>query len=52
MNVCGWFEIPVTDIGRATQFYEQCFSVTLEKTEMGFFQDTEGNRVALHSGTA
>lgn len=122
MNICGWFEIPVTDIGRATRFYEQCFSVNLEKTEMGpwkmamfpgdskkagaagalvqgesyvpslsgtmvyfsvsnidetlrniesqggktlkvkssigqygyiaFFQDTEGNRVALHSGTA
>ncbi|UXR63924.1 VOC family protein [Bdellovibrio bacteriovorus] len=35
MNICGWFEIPVSDIGRAMKFYEQSFGVTMKTMEMG-----------------
>ena len=30
-----WFEIPVSDIGRASKFYEKIFDVTLELFESG-----------------
>jgi len=30
-----WFEIPVTDLDRATAFYEAIFSLTLERMELG-----------------
>lgn len=33
-----WFEIPVTDLDRATTFYEQLFSTQLRRGEMGPFQ--------------
>lgn len=33
MNISNWFEIPVSDIGRATKFYEQSLGVKLEKME-------------------
>lgn len=33
MNMCGWFEIPVKDIGRAMMFYEQAFNVKLKTME-------------------
>ena len=35
MNPVGWFEIPVTDMARATAFYEHVFGVKLEEHEMG-----------------
>lgn len=35
MNICGWFEIPVTDITRAMKFYEKSFDVKLKTMEMG-----------------
>jgi len=30
-----WFEIPVSDLDRATAFYEQLFSETLKREQMG-----------------
>lgn len=35
MHICGWFEIPVKDIGRAMKFYEQSFDVSFTMSEMG-----------------
>ena len=34
-NAVGWFEIPVTDMARAMQFYETVFDIKLERHEMG-----------------
>lgn len=34
-NAVGWFEIPVTDMGRARGFYEHVLSVALEPMQMG-----------------
>ncbi len=34
-NFITWFEIPVTDFSRAKKFYEDIFSITIEKVEMG-----------------
>lgn len=34
-NQVGWFEIPVSDMNRAVDFYEHVFGVTLDKQEMG-----------------
>ena len=34
-NSLNWFEIPVTDIDRATVFYQSIFDITLEKVNMG-----------------
>ena len=34
-NPVGWFEIPVTDMARAKEFYEHVFSFKLEEHEMG-----------------
>lgn len=34
-NAVGWFEIPVTDMERATKFYETVFDVKLERHQMG-----------------
>jgi predicted enzyme related to lactoylglutathione lyase len=34
-NVVGWFEIPVTDMQRAMQFYNAVFGYTLEHHPMG-----------------
>lgn len=33
-NTIAWFEVPVDDMGRASQFYETIFSISLHKTEM------------------
>ena len=33
-NSLNWFEISVTDINRATKFYETIFGIKLEQTEM------------------
>ena len=35
MNPVGWFEIPVTDLDRAKEFYEAVFGFKLEVHEMG-----------------
>ena len=46
-NPVNWFEIPANDLDRAKSFYESVFDV-----EYGFiahFEDSEGNRVALHT---
>ena len=34
-NAVGWFEIPVTDMGRARAFYEQVLGVALSPMQMG-----------------
>lgn len=34
-NLVGWFEIPVTDMGRARTFYEHVFEIELEEHPMG-----------------
>lgn len=34
-NVISWFEIPVTDMDRATTFYRTLLDVDLQKAEMG-----------------
>ncbi len=34
-NVVGWFEIPVTDMERAIQFYETVFGFSLIRQEIG-----------------
>ncbi|MGB3006490.1 MAG: VOC family protein [Chitinophagaceae bacterium] len=33
-NAISWFEIPATDIDRATQFYETIFGITLNPLDM------------------
>lgn len=47
-NVVGWFEIPVTNMERAINFYEKVFSLKLERHKMGeldmaWFPFVEGN---------
>lgn len=34
-NALNWFEIPATDLGRATTFYETAMATKLEPVEMG-----------------
>ncbi len=34
-NVVGWFEVPVTDMKRAMNFYETVFDIKLERNQMG-----------------
>ncbi len=34
-NAVGWFEIPVTNMERAIQFYEAVFGIKLERHQMG-----------------
>jgi len=34
-NPVGWFEIPVSELTRAKQFYETVFDIPLEEHEMG-----------------
>lgn len=46
-NPVGWFEIPVTDIDRATKFYEGLLNITLRR------QDTPGYEMVwfpMHDG--
>ena len=50
-NAVGWFEIPVTDMERATKFYETVFEVTLRslplgELEMAMFPAHESNKGA------
>lgn len=57
-NPIGWFEIPVTDIDRATKFYEALFDIKLKRQdtmgyEMVWFpmaDDTYGASGALMKG--
>ena len=47
-NSLNWFEIPVTDIDRATKFYETVFDLQLERMEMmgmkmAMFPSTRGS---------
>lgn len=37
-NAVGWFEIPVTDIGRAQKFYEELLGVKLETHDEGGYE--------------
>ena len=50
-NVVGWFEIPVSDMDRAIRFYETVFDFKIAEGFgfMAVVNDTEGNRIALHS---
>lgn len=34
-NMVGWFEIPVSNMGRAIAFYEEVFDVTMNHQHMG-----------------
>lgn len=34
-NMIGWFEIPVTNMERAMQFYETVFAIKMERHQMG-----------------
>ncbi len=34
-NMVGWFEVPVQDMERAINFYEQVFEVKMDRHEMG-----------------
>lgn len=34
-NVVGWFEIPVTNMDRAIQFYETVLGISLDKQQVG-----------------
>lgn len=34
-NIVGWFEIPVADMARAIQFYENVFEIKLQREKMG-----------------
>lgn len=41
-NMVGWFEIPVSNMGRAKKFYEKVFEIKIQTdlfgdTQMGFF---------------
>lgn len=38
MNPVNWFEIPVTDMQRAVEFYQTVFGYTLSLNDMGTFQ--------------
>jgi hypothetical protein len=53
-NAVGWFEIPVTDMGRAMTFYATVFAIQLERHEMGpldmaWFPSAEGRPGAAGS---
>lgn len=53
-NSLNWFEIPVTDIGRAKKFYETIFEikmedVTMEDAQMAFFPWEAGSGKATGS---
>ncbi len=37
-NMVGWFEIPVTDMERAKQFYETVFDISISVHDLGGFQ--------------
>ncbi|MGY8914424.1 MAG: VOC family protein [Flavobacteriales bacterium] len=37
-NMIGWFEIPVTDMDRAKEFYETLFNITIEVHDLDGFQ--------------
>lgn len=48
VNILNWFEISVSDISRATKFYETIFGIKMESVEMmgmkmAFFPATNGN---------
>jgi uncharacterized protein len=36
--VINWFEIPVTDIDRAVEFYSKVFSIQMQKMDFGGFK--------------
>ncbi len=47
-NMVGWFEVPVTNMERAIQFYEQVFDIKIERhtmgpLDMGWFPFAEGD---------
>ena len=54
-NVVGWFEIPVSNMGRAKKFYEKVFDVKIQTdqfgdTKMGFFPFAENPEARGASG--
>jgi predicted enzyme related to lactoylglutathione lyase len=48
-----WFDLPVADLARASKFYGAVLGIKVEEAKAGNFTvlDSEGNRIALHSGT-
>ena len=53
-NMVGWFEIPVTDMARAKQFYDTVFQIDISLHEfggfsMGWFPFAEGKAGAAGS---
>lgn len=46
VNIINWFEISVSDINRAVQFYETIFSIKMEQMEM------MGMKMAMFPGEA
>ncbi len=53
-NMVGWFEIPVTDMDRATSFYETVFNIEIKVQDfggilMGWFPFSEGKEGAAGS---
>lgn len=58
-NMVGWFEIPVTEMGRAVKFYESVFEIKLKRQQFGpidmawfpFLEDAVGSPGALVHNT-
>jgi predicted enzyme related to lactoylglutathione lyase len=55
-NMCGWFEIPVLDMGRAKKFYETVFDIEIKvqqfgDTLMGWFPFAEDPQARGASGS-
>jgi len=55
-NMCGWFEIPVSDMDRAKGFYEKVFDIEIHvekfgKTLMGWFPFAEDPQARGASGS-
>ncbi len=55
-NMCGWFEIPVSDMDRARKFYETVFDIEIQvhklgETLMGWFPFTEDPEARGASGS-
>ena len=54
--MCGWFEIPVSDMDRARKFYEEVFEIKIHiedfgKTRMGWFPFAEDPEARGASGS-
>ena len=49
-----WFDIPVTDLERASNFYRQVLEINIAASHgnRSIVKDSEGNRIVLHSESA